>query len=166
MQPEEYNRPIRRPSGDHTEHTRDDRSLADLFRELTQETRVLIRQEINLAKTEASEKASAAGKDAGLVGAGGAVAYVGFIVLSIGLALLIGTFMPEWLAFMIVGTVVAVAGYALAQSGLNALKQTDFTLARTAETLEEDKQWMKEEVRQMREGNDRRKTAEHARSAR
>lgn len=127
---------------------------------------MLIRQEINLAKTEASEKVSAAGRDAGLVGAGGAVAYAGFIVLSIGLALLIGTFMADWLAFVIVGTVVAAAGYGLAQSGLNSLKQTDFTLARTAETLEEDKQWMKEEVRQVREGNDRRTTAGHARSAR
>ena len=41
---------------------RDDRSLGELFSELAQETSTLVRQEVNLAKTEMTQKASRAGK--------------------------------------------------------------------------------------------------------
>jgi len=42
---------------------RGDRSLGELFSELSQETNTLIRQEVNLAKTEMSQKASRVGKE-------------------------------------------------------------------------------------------------------
>src|SRR5918998_1553218 len=51
---------------------RDDRSLGELFTELAQETSTLVRQEVNLAKTEMSQKASTAGRHAGVLAAGGA----------------------------------------------------------------------------------------------
>lgn len=146
----------------------DDRSLVDLLGELTTETRELVRQEINLAQTEISEKtsqatqevkdkAAEAGKDAAYVGLGGAVAYAGLIALVFSLALLLGSFMPDWLGFLIVGVLVAGIGYALAQSGLKKLRQinyaleTDFSLSKTKQTLQEDKQWMKEEAREIKE---------------
>ena len=50
---------------------RDDRSLGELFSELTQETRTLVRQEVDLAKSEMSQKASRLGKDIGFLAAGG-----------------------------------------------------------------------------------------------
>lgn len=129
----------------------DGRSLTGLFRELSRETRMLVRQEISLAKTEISEKASEAGRDVALVGAGGAVAYVGFIVLVMGLAILLGSVIADWLAFVITGVVVALIGYALAQKGLSALRRMDFKLTKTTETLQEDKQWMKEEAKEVKQ---------------
>jgi hypothetical protein len=71
------------------EHQRDDRSLGELFQELSRETSLLIRQEVALAKTEMTEKAQQLGKDAGFLGAGGAIAYAGFIVILGGLAILV-----------------------------------------------------------------------------
>ncbi len=147
----------------------DERSLVDLLSELTSETSALVRQELNLVQTEVSEKASEArrevsqkaseaGKDVAYVGLGGAVAYAGLIVLLFGLALLLGLLMPEWLAFLIVGVAVALIGYALLQSGLSGLRKidyslsTDFTLSKTKESLREDKQWMKEEAREIKAG--------------
>lgn len=134
--------PMTRPNGRHT----DTRSLGDLLRELTGETRTLVRQEIGLAQTEISEKVSEAGKDAASMGAGGAIAYAGFIVLAFGLALLLGTVMANWLAFVITGAAIAIIGYVMLQGGLTALKKANFSLQRTENTLREDKKWIKEEM--------------------
>ncbi len=49
---------------------RDERTLGELFSELAQETSTLVRQEVNLAKTEMSQKASRVGKDVGFLAAG------------------------------------------------------------------------------------------------
>ncbi len=137
MHPNE--RPVRRRPAD-------ERSFGELLGELTRETRTLVRQEINLAKTEASEKASAAGKDVAYVAAGGAVAYAGLIAVVFAFVFLVAGIMPVWLSSLTVGLVVAGIGYALAQRGLTALKRMNLTLSRTTETLQEDKQWMKDEM--------------------
>ncbi len=125
----------------------DEKSFGGLLGDLTRETRLLVRQEIQLAKTEASEKASEAGKDIAYVGLGGAVAYAGFIAIVFALVFLLALIMPVWLASLIGGLIVAGIGYALLQRGLTALRQTNFALQRTSDTLKEDKQWMKEEMK-------------------
>ena len=155
----------------------DERSLVDLLGELTTETRELVRQEINLAQTEISEKASQATQEAkdkasqagngvAYVGLGGAIAYAGLLALVFSLALLLGSFMPDWLGFLIAGVLVAGIGYALVQSGLTKLRQidyaltTDFSLSKTRKTLQEDKQWMKEEAREVKAGETERKPSD------
>jgi FtsZ-binding cell division protein ZapB len=47
---------------------------------------------------------------------------------------------------------VAFTGYAVLQTGLSRLKRTNFSLSKTAETLQEDKQWMKEEAKKIKHG--------------
>ena len=136
-------RPARPSSGS------DDRSLGELLSDLVQETRTLVRQEIELAKTEASEKAAKAGRNIGFAAAGGFVAYAGFIVFLIGLGALLAELFGEdwgWLGYAIVGFLVIVIGALLLQKGLKTLKEQNFSLERTAETLKEDKEWLKEEV--------------------
>ena len=121
-------------------------SLGDLFAELTRESRTLIRQEIDLARSEMSMKARKAGRNAAYVGLGGAVAYAGLIAVVLAVGFLLGEIMPLWLAMLLAGLIAAGIGYALVQKGLKALKETDFSLTRTTETLQEDKQWLKNEV--------------------
>lgn len=125
---------------------RDDRSLGELFSELTRETQTLVRQEIELARTEAMEKAKKAGKNAGYIAAGGFVAYAGLIVFFIGVAYLLATFMSLWLATVITGLLVMLAGYVFLNKGMKGLSNTNFKLERTAETIREDKQWIREEI--------------------
>lgn len=124
----------------------EERSLGELFSELTRETRTLVRQEIDLARTEITDRASKAGKNIGYVAAGGFVAYAGLIVLLMGISYLLAVVLPLWLATVIVGVVVIGVGYAFLQKGLDGLKKTDFRLARTQETLQEDKRWIKEQI--------------------
>ena len=127
-------------------HSRDDRSLGELFSELSQETTTLIRQEVQLAKTEMSQKASRVGKDVGFLAAGGAVAYAGLLAIVAGVIALLGLVIPLWLSALLVGVVVATIGYFLVRRGLDALKQEELVPHQTMETLKEDKEWAKDQA--------------------
>ncbi len=126
---------------------RDDRSIGELFSELAQETSTLVRQEVNLAKTEMSQKASSAGKHVGVLAAGGALAYAGLLAILAGIIALLNDVMPLWAAALLVGIVVAIVGYLLVRRGLDALKREDFTPRQTIETLKEDQQWAKDQTK-------------------
>jgi xanthine/uracil permease len=126
--------------------SRDDRSLGELFSELAQETSTLVRQEVSLAKTEMTQKASRAGKHMGTLAAGGAVAYAGLLATLAGVIVLLDNVMPLWLSALLVGIVVAVVGYILVRRALDALKREDFAPRETIETLKEDQQWAKDQT--------------------
>ena len=125
---------------------RDDRSLGELFSELAQETTTLVRQEVNLAKTEMTHKASTAGRHVGTLAAGGAVAYAWLLAILAGLIALLNALMPLWVAALLVGIVVAIVGYVLVRRALDALKREDFTPRETIETLKEDQRWAKDQT--------------------
>ncbi len=129
------------------EQRRDERSLGELFAELSRELTALVRQEAALARAELTEKATTAGKNVGVLAAGGAVAYAGFLALLAALIIGLGQLgVPWWLSALIVGLVVAGIGYALVQKGLKALKQLNLAPQQTIETLKEDTEWAKEQV--------------------
>jgi len=129
------------------ERQRDERSLGELFAELARETSTLVRQEVALAKTEVTQKASLVGRDVGRIGVGGAIAYAGLLALIGAVILILGLFLPLWLSALIVGLVVAGIGYALIQQGVSALKRAELTPRQTIETLKEDAEWAKEQTK-------------------
>lgn len=131
----------------HPEVPAHDKSLGELFADLTRESSSLIRAEMNLAKAEVKEKMTVLAKDAVKIAAGGALAYAGLIVLLIGFAFILDLFMPQWLAFVLVGAVVAGVGGFLAMSAINGLKNADLAPRQTVETLKEDAQWAKQQIR-------------------
>ena len=127
--------------------SKDDRSLGELFSELAQDTSTLVRKEVQLAKTEMSQKASRVGKDVGFLAVGGAVAYAGLLAVLAGVIVLLGQVIPMWLSALLVGLVVAGVGYFLVRRGLDALKREDLAPRQTIETLKEDQQWAKDQTR-------------------
>jgi hypothetical protein len=129
------------------ENRKEDRSLGELFSELATETSTLIRQEMQLARVELGQTASQAGKEVGFIGLGGAVTYAGVLAVIAAVILIIGQFMPMWLSALIVGVVVAAIGYFLSQKHLNALKDINVSPRATLETLKQDKDWAKEQMR-------------------
>jgi hypothetical protein len=124
----------------------DGRSLGDLFTDLTQETTTLVRQEVQLAKTEMSQKAAAVGKDVGFLVAGGAVLYAGLLALIATIIIVLAYAIPWWLSALIVSIVVLAIGGFLVRSGLDNLKQTSLAPTQTLETLKEDATWTKEQI--------------------
>lgn len=133
---------------------REERSIGQLLKELRDETTTLLRQEVDLAKTEMSEKASRVGSNLGSLAMGGAVAFLGALALLAavvyGLTSLLDQFMSlgvaVWLAPLIVGIVLAVIGYSLVQKALQTLKQESVTPRKTTETLQENKEWLRAKV--------------------
>jgi drug/metabolite transporter (DMT)-like permease len=122
--------------------TQGERSLGELFAELSRETGVLVRKEVELATTEMTSKARVAGGHVGIVAAGGALAHAGLLVLLaafvIGLAQLGVT---PWLSALIVAVVTMVVGYVLVNKGLSNLRRTSVAPTQTIETLQETAKW-------------------------
>lgn len=133
---------------------RDERSLGQLLKELSGETSTLLRQEVELAKTEMSEKASRVGTNLGSLAVGGAVAFLGALALLAavisGLTSLFDQFMDlevaVWLAPLLVGIALAAVGYGLVKKALETLKHESLAPRRTTESLQENKEWLKSKV--------------------
>lgn len=125
----------------------DNRSLGELFSQLSRETSTLIRQEVQLAKAEVSQKASKVGRDVAFLAVGGVIVYAGFLALLAALIIGLAEFMDGWLAALIVGVLVIAVGYLLVQRGINELRRVNPVPERTVATLREDKEWIQEQVR-------------------
>ena len=126
---------------------REDRSIGELFGQLSQDMTLLFRQEIQLARAEVSEKISQVTSNLVSVVAGGFVAYVGALALVA--ALILGLHeaaeISPWVSALIVGAIFAVAGYVMLNRGLKELRRVDLAPRRTVETLKDDVQWAKEQ---------------------
>lgn len=116
--------------------------MGELVGDLYQGASNLISLEIELAKTELSQKASRVGKNVGFLVAGGAIAYAGFLALIFAIIAILATFMPTWLSALIVALLVLAVGGALVMSGIKTLQQESVAPQKTLETLKEDKEWM------------------------
>jgi len=115
----------------------EERSLGDLFGDLTRETTELVRREINLAKVELTDKATRIGKDLGMMVAGGVVALSGLLTLVAFLVLALTALgLAAWVSALLVGLVLTGIGAAVAMSGLNRLKQVDPVPHQTMEALQ------------------------------
>jgi len=128
--------------------SKEDRSLGELFSELSRETTTLVRKEVDLAKTELTAKATEVGKDVGFLAVGGAIAYAGLLVILAALAIFLGDVLDNYgLGALIVGLIVAAIGAYLVNKGLNDLKQANLKPEQTIESLKEDKEWIQQQTK-------------------
>lgn len=124
-----------------------DRPLGELLGGLSRDLGLLVRQEIELAKSEITRKATRIGKDAVAIGIGGAIAYMGGLGIAAAIVLLlIEVGVTPWVSALIVGAVLGIVGYILIQRASQDVARTDMTPRRTAETMKENVQWVKEQV--------------------
>ena len=130
---------------------RDGRSLLGLFSDLWRETSTLVHEEVALAKAEMSEKANRAGSGVAAIAAGGAVLFAGFLMLLLAAAAGLERVLPpeqaEWLAPLIIGIVVMIAGYIAFASGRSKLKAENLKPSYTMESLRRDSRLVKEHIR-------------------
>jgi hypothetical protein len=127
---------------------KDERTLGELFADLSRETRSLVRQELQLARTELTEKAAKLGKGAALMAAGGLIAYGGLLaIIAAVILVLIAIGLPPWAAALAGGVLVAGLGYLLIRAGLAALNSKALKPQQTIETLKEDARWLKAQAK-------------------
>jgi uncharacterized membrane protein YqjE len=127
---------------------KDERSLGELFSELSRETAALVRQEVALAKTELSEKASRFGRSGGLIGVGGVLGHAGVLTLIAAIVIILANAgLPLWASALLVAVVLLVVSYVLTQQGLTGLKREPLKPAETIDTLKENAQWAKGQLK-------------------
>lgn len=120
----------------------DDRSLGELLSELSRETGILVRKEVELAITEVTARLKVAGAHAGVAAAGGVLAHAGLLVILA--ALVIGLWemgVAPWLAAAMVGAVATAVGYLLASNAVGRMRRTTIAPTHTIETLKETARW-------------------------
>jgi uncharacterized membrane protein YqjE len=130
------------------QQTNDERSLGELFGDLARDMGTLVSQELALARTELTEKATRVGKEIAMLAVGGLVVYAGLLAIIAAVIVLIADLgVPLWISALVVGLVIAGIGYLLVQRGITALRHEDFAPRQTIESIKEDAQWAKEQVR-------------------
>ena len=130
-------------------------NIGDLLRQLRDDTTALVREEVALAKTEASEKVSYVGRNVGYLAAGGLVALSALLLLLMSLGYLLGDFFAEggmdagmaaFLGFLIVAVVIGAIGGALVAKAKKALQNEPVAPKKTVQSLREDKQWAQSKI--------------------
>jgi len=121
-----------------------ERSLGDLFSDLSLQTSDLIRQEMRLAKAEVSEKLAEAGRHAMMIGVSIAFGLAAVVAAAAAVALLLVSLGVEpWLAALITAAIMGLVAYVLAQSGISALRAKSIAPVETIHSLKETTQWLK-----------------------
>jgi hypothetical protein len=121
-----------------------ERPIGDLVKQLANQTSTLVRQELDLAKAEMSQKATVAGKGAGLLGGAAVVGLLAAGSLTACLILALSEVIPSWLAALIVALVMAAVAAVLALQGRNRIRAaTPPVPEQTVETVKEDVEWAK-----------------------
>ena len=104
---------------------REERTFSELLGQLSQD----LRQELQLAKTEISEKISRATSNAVSLAGGGLVAYAGALTLVAGIVLVLNEAMglAAWLAAVLVSLALGIIGFVMVRGALRNLKRIDPT---------------------------------------
>ena len=100
-----------------------DHSTVNLVRRASEQLSTLVRDEIQLARTEMTEKGKRAGKGAGLFGAAAVLACYGFAAMLAAIILAIALALPAWAAALIVGVVLFAIASGLAMMGRNNVRR-------------------------------------------
>ena len=134
-----------------TTTTRDDRPVKELVSELATQTSALVRQELELAKLELTEKGKKAGLGAGMFGGAGLMAIFGLGALTACAILALATAVDAWLAAAIVAVAYFVIAGVLALMGKKEAQQaTPLAPQQAIETTKEDIEVTKARVKEAR----------------
>jgi purine-cytosine permease-like protein len=121
-----------------------DRTLGELFSDLSQQTADLVRQEMRLAKAEMSGKLAEAGKHVAMIGAAIGFAIAAAVSVAAALVLfLIDVGIQPWLAAVITAALMTLVAFVLARSGVDALRSKSMAPVETLHSLKETTQWLK-----------------------
>ena len=119
------------------------RSVGQIVSDISTDMSTLIRQEMDLAKTELKQEMSKVGKGAGMFGGAGLAGWFTLLFLSLALTYLLDNWLPVELAALIVAVLWGIAAAVLGLQGRKEIKEANPQLPTTQQTLKEDVQWAK-----------------------
>ena len=121
-----------------------EKPASELLKQLSEQTSTLVRQEIELAKVELREKGKTAGIGAGMFGGAGVFGLYAVGALTATIILALATFLPGWVAALIVTVVYGAIAAVLALRGKSQVKEATPPVPEQAvDTTKEDVRWVK-----------------------
>jgi hypothetical protein len=131
---------------DDTAKATGEETMLEQLRGIAQDSVYLLRQELQLARQETQENVSTAVRSTGMIVGGGLLTTFGSVYLVQGLVRVLATLIPHWLASLLSGGALTVAGIALVRHGANQIKHTDIMPRKTLGSLKEDKAWILNQI--------------------
>ena len=122
-----------------------ERPVGELVKDATEQAQTLIRQEIELAKVELTEKGKKAGLGAGMFGGAGLFGLFAFAALTAAFIGAVDLAVPFWAAALIVAAVYGAIAGVLALTGKNKVQQATPPVPEQAvDNVKEDVAWTKQ----------------------
>ena len=134
--------------GDATNH---EPSVAELVKQLSEQSSALARKEVELAKLEMTEKAKRTGIGAGMFGGAGMIGVAAFGALTACFILALNLAVGGWAAALIVaGAYALIAGGLVLTGKSNLQKGTPPAPQQAVESTKEDVAWVKDRAKSAR----------------
>jgi MFS family permease len=129
-----------------------ERSLADLARQLSDQTTELVRHEVELAKAELRVKGKRAGTGAGMFGGAGALGLYALGALTAAIIAGIAEALPVWASALIVAALSGAIAGILALRGKKKVQQATPPLPeQTVQSVKEDVRYTKQRAQEARQ---------------
>ncbi|HET9948813.1 MAG TPA: phage holin family protein [Longimicrobiales bacterium] len=137
----------------------DGRSVPALLKELSGEVAELVRLEMQLARTEMSEKAEVYQKSTIRMVIGATVLLAALLALlwavNMGLTALLAQYVAEevavWLSPLVLAVLFGIIGWAMVQSGKRRMAREGIAPDTVRRSLQDDRTWAQEKARQVRQ---------------
>ncbi len=130
-------------------------NIADLLRQLRDDTTELVREEVVLAKTELKEKMAVTARNSVYLVIGGLIGSSALLILLMAFSYLLSQLMISrgmeigtagFLGFLIVALMAAIVAFLMVSKALKAFGNENLTPDRTVRSLREDKQWAQNKI--------------------
>ena len=123
------------------------RSLGDVFQDIVANVQEIIRSEFRLARAEVKEEAAKAGKSSIPLATGLLFGFYALGLILLGSVYALELVVAPWMAALIVGVAVLVVAMILISVGRKRLKEVKVVPEKTVETVKENVQWAKSQIR-------------------
>ena len=129
-----------------------ERPVGELVKEATEQAQTLVRQEVELAKAELSEKGRKAGLGAGMFGGAGLFGLFAFAALTAAFIGAVDLAVPFWAAALIVAAVYGAIAGVLALTGKNKVQEATPPVPEEAlDNVKGDVAWTKQRAQMGRQ---------------
>lgn len=124
-----------------------DRSVAELFTDLSQQVSTLFRQEALLARTEVTQRLQVVARDAVVLGVGAALGMAALMAGTAALVLLLVELdLTPWLAALVVAALLGIIAGVLVRARIATMRTRTVVPVETVESIKETAQWIKKET--------------------
>lgn len=124
-----------------------DRSFSELLQGIIHNVQDIVRSEVRLAKTEIREEAIKAKASLIMLGAGAVTGLFAILFLLLMIVSALALILPNWAAALVVAAALAVAAGMMLAGGIKSFQKIHAAPERTVETIKENIQWAKQQIK-------------------